>query len=625
MSDFVDITQLLESLLLDQEMEEFKELLEPRPEASFLPFRKATTFVKSTVYSQRAATLSNRGTDSHKQMRSSLIETDLLHADALWDHSPSDPQELPFKANDVIEILDMSNDDWFYGCIELNTGWFPASFVRLRVGYDALSETSLEAQERRKVEDEGQCPSGEGEEEDDDMSKNSLSHLLAPDIISTLKSMDDNYGSIRRRKTTIRRSQKESAPRKLLPQEVRAKVVDEILNTEREYISSLEDITEGYLQRCKQHTSLFTEERRDTLFANADELLQFQRRFLSNLESVVKEGELWETCVGECFIKHKEDFPRYYSEYCNNHPFANSQLSELNDDPRYTFFFESCRLLRNMPDLPLDSFLLKPVQKICKYPLQLTELLKYTDKAHPDYSAVLAAVDVMKEVAQTVNERKRRVENIYFIGKWKRSVDNWEGEDIMKSSSELVHSGEVVKISKGHAQERHFFLFDHQMVYCKKDAIGSRYTYKGRIATDSCDIIDLADGEVCHGGHPVKNAWKMNNSAKKKWYILYAKTPEVKSGWMAAFKRERQRVHEDRESGYEIPARLKKAAFEGALTVGKKKKANKGLSESENSGWVKGKVGGVSPGLPSKSSKVSKRKSFSGTASRRIDPSVKVN
>lgn len=43
-----------------------------------------------------------------------------------------------------------------------------------------------------------------------------------------------------------------------------------------------------------------------------------------------------------------------------------------------------------------------------------------------------------------------------------------QGEDILEKSSELIHSGELVKISKGHAQERHFFLFDHQLVYCKK-------------------------------------------------------------------------------------------------------------------------------------------------------------
>ena len=52
------------------------------------------------------------------------------------------------------------------------------------------------------------------------------------------------YGSAKRRKTTIRRNQQENAPRKLSPQEVRAKVVEEILCTEKEYVQSLEDIVE---------------------------------------------------------------------------------------------------------------------------------------------------------------------------------------------------------------------------------------------------------------------------------------------------------------------------------------------------------------------------------------------
>lgn len=44
-----------------------------------------------------------------------------------------------------------------------------------------------------------------------------------------------------------------------------------------------------------------------------------------------------------------------------------------------------------------------------------------------------------------------------------------QGDDLLQLSSELIYSGELNKInSSGWSQERYFFLFDHQLVYCKK-------------------------------------------------------------------------------------------------------------------------------------------------------------
>ena len=50
--------------------------------------------------------------------------------------------------------------------------------------------------------------------------------------------------SVRRRMTIRRKDSAGSLPRKLTPTEVRAKVVEEILNTERDYVQNLENIVE---------------------------------------------------------------------------------------------------------------------------------------------------------------------------------------------------------------------------------------------------------------------------------------------------------------------------------------------------------------------------------------------
>lgn len=52
--------------------------------------------------------------------------------------------------------------------------------------------------------------------------------------------------SVRRRVTIRRKDTTPSVPRKLSPKEVRAKVVEEILNTERDYVRNLEDIMEVF-------------------------------------------------------------------------------------------------------------------------------------------------------------------------------------------------------------------------------------------------------------------------------------------------------------------------------------------------------------------------------------------
>jgi hypothetical protein len=53
-------------------------------------------------------------------------------------------------------------------------------------------------------------------------------------------------------------------------------------------------------------------------------------------------------------------------------------------------------------NLDLEAFLIKPVQRICKYPLLTRELLKVTPDDHPDFEALTRAHDVLEAIAEHV-------------------------------------------------------------------------------------------------------------------------------------------------------------------------------------------------------------------------------
>ncbi|XP_045422701.1 spermatogenesis-associated protein 13 isoform X2 [Lemur catta] len=449
----------------------------------------------------------------------------VVWAEALWDHVTMDDQELGFKAGDVIQVLEASNKDWWWGRNEDKEAWFPASFVRLRVNQEELSENSS---------------STPGEEPDEDAGHSHHRH-------------SENK------------------------HQMRTNVIQEIMNTERVYIKHLKDICEGYIRQCRKHTGMFTVAQLATIFGNIEDIYKFQRKFLKDLEKQYNKEEPHLSEIGSCFLQHQEGFA-IYSEYCNNHPGACLELAQLMKQGKYRHFFEACRLLQQMIDIAIDGFLLTPVQKICKYPLQLAELLKYTTQEHSDYNNIKAAYEAMKNVACLINERKRKLESIDKIARWQMSIVGWEGLDILDRSSELIHSGELTKITKqGKSQQRTFFLFDHQLVSCKKDLLRrDMLYYKGRMDMDEMELVDLEDGRDKDWNLSVKNAFKLVSKSSDEVHLFCAKKQEDKARWLQACADERRRVQEDQEMGMEISENQKKLAMLNAQKAGQGK--SKGYS-----------------------------------------------
>lgn len=62
-----------------------------------------------------------------------MDEDVVILAEAVWDHVAMEPEELAFRAGEVIEVLDTLDRDWWWGAQGDQAGWFPSAFVRVSV------------------------------------------------------------------------------------------------------------------------------------------------------------------------------------------------------------------------------------------------------------------------------------------------------------------------------------------------------------------------------------------------------------------------------------------------------------------------------------------------------------
>ena len=64
---------------------------------------------------------------------------------------------------------------------------------------------------------------------------------------------------------------------------------------------------------------------------------------------------------------------------------------------------------------------------------------------------------------------------------------------MLEESSQLIHQGEVTKGAGGAwPKDVTLFLFDHQLVYCKRDLLKrNTFVYRGRLNLDMCEVVDM--------------------------------------------------------------------------------------------------------------------------------------
>ncbi|KAH9374618.1 hypothetical protein HPB48_014666 [Haemaphysalis longicornis] len=192
-------------------------------------------------------------------------------------------------------------------------------------------------------------------------------------------------------------------------------VLTELLQTERDYLQALQMCAQVYLNDASRSRSLDIDAA--TLFGNMDAVIAVSSRLLRALEEELVKPESAQL-IGTCFARAAEQLKEVYGHYCRNHDDVSGLWMKYMENPRAAQFLQAgvVRMQEETNCFDLPSVLIRPVQRILKYPLLIHELhkapvcppLQSTEDGHPDKAMLAEAMAKMADVATSINECKRR-------------------------------------------------------------------------------------------------------------------------------------------------------------------------------------------------------------------------
>ncbi|XP_074482685.1 guanine nucleotide exchange factor DBS isoform X5 [Sebastes fasciatus] len=312
---------------------------------------------------------------------------------------------------------------------------------------------------------------------------------------------------------------------------LRRHVMNELLETERAYVEELLCVLEGYAAEMDNPamahlipSALLS--KKVVLFGNMPEIYQFHKRtFLKELEAYTDCPEL----VGRCFLERMKDL-QIYEAYCQNKPRSESLWRQCSD----CAFFQECQK-KLEHKLGLDSYLLKPVQRITKYQLLLKELLKYS-KGCDGCDDLQEALSSILGILKAVND------SMHLI-----AITGYEGN--LTELGRLMMQGSFsvwTEHKKGHAKvkdlarfkpmQRHLFLHQKALLFCKRREENGEgyekapsYSFKHSLSMSAVGITESAKGD--------NKKFEIWCNSRDEVFIVQAATPEIKTTWVSEIRK----------------------------------------------------------------------------------------
>ncbi|XP_059199234.1 uncharacterized protein si:dkey-91i10.2 [Centropristis striata] len=197
----------------------------------------------------------------------------------------------------------------------------------------------------------------------------------------------------------------------------RKEAILEFLNTESSYGEDLRIIKEEFY--CPmQSAGLLTAEQLIVVFSNVQELIDVNDRFTEHLQDSIDQAfdqgdeDLLTVYIGEIFLEFVNMLPAFQT-YCLQQSTAVNMLNTLEKEKELLRIFLDVSQNDNtaLRRMNLRSFLMAPLQRVTKYPLLLSRIIKVTPECHPDYSRLREAKSRVESHLEHINMKTKQEGN----------------------------------------------------------------------------------------------------------------------------------------------------------------------------------------------------------------------
>ncbi|XP_035190114.1 FERM, ARHGEF and pleckstrin domain-containing protein 2 isoform X3 [Oxyura jamaicensis] len=265
--------------------------------------------------------------------------------------------------------------------------------------------------------------------------------------------------------------------RKRYPTDKAYFIAKEILATERTYLKDLEVITVWFRSAVIKENAM-PEGLMTLLFSNIDPIYEFHRGFLKEIEQRLS---LWEgrtnahmkgdyQRIGDVMLRNMRTLKEFTS-YLQKHDEVLTELEKATKRLKKLEMVYKEFELQKVCYLPLNTFLLKPIQRLMHYKLILGRLCKHYTADHRDFADCRNALKEVTEMTSQLQHSLIRLENFQKLTELQHDligIDN-----LTAPGREFIREGCLYKLTKKGLQQRMFFLFSDMLLYTSKGVTGT--------------------------------------------------------------------------------------------------------------------------------------------------------